>query len=58
MDEQATGSVALGLVVLIMLALLAIALLPRGGAGALLFAAVTVLATVVALVIAAEGRQR
>ena len=58
MDEQAAGSVALGLVMLIMLAFLAVAFLPRGGPGSLLFVAATVLATVVVLVAATEGRRR
>ena len=58
MDEEAVGSVALGLVVLVMLAFLAVALLPRGGAGSLLFASGAILATVVTLAAATEGRRR
>jgi hypothetical protein len=58
MDEQAAGSMALGLVVLIILAFLAVSFLPRGGAGSLLFAVALVLATIVALVSATEGRRR
>ena len=58
MDEQAAGSVALGLIMLIILAFLAVSLLPRGGPGSLLFAAAATLATVVALVAATEGRRR
>ena len=58
MDEQAAGSVALGLVMLIMLAFLAVSFVPRWGAGSLLFVVATVLATVVVFVAATEGRRR
>jgi hypothetical protein len=57
MDEQAAGSLALGLVTLILLAFLAISLLPRGGPGALLFAATIVLVTTVVLVAVTDGRR-
>jgi hypothetical protein len=57
MDEQVAGSVALGLVALILLAFLALFFLPRGGAGSLLFAVATVLVTVIALAAVTEGRR-
>ena len=58
MDEQAAGSVALGLVVLVMTAFLALTFLPRWGVGSAWLGAAVVLITAVMIVAAAEGRRR
>ena len=58
MDEQAAGSVALGLVGLVMTAFVTVTFLPSWGIGAVWLGGALVIITAVTIVAAAEGHRR